>query len=88
MTTTLRRSPEQDVLNRALLVLSSRGERPRYGDPVTHEMWLSEDEDERAAAASWCEGCQVFAECSNAAEAAGEKFGVWAGVDRTRKATR
>lgn len=77
-----------DVLTRALLNLANRGGRPRCSDPGTHQLWLSEDAAERALAATWCAGCPVLAECRDAAAANGERFGVWGGVDRTRKPVR
>lgn len=46
-------------------------------------LWLSEDPRERQTAARRCVGCPVFAACGQAAEEAGDEFGVWAGVDRT-----
>jgi hypothetical protein len=35
-----------------------------------------------------CGGCCVIAECDAAAEANGERFGVWSGRDRTRQPGR
>ena len=46
-------------------------------------MWCSDDADDRAQAARWCTGCSVLAECAAAADERGERFGTWAGVDRT-----
>lgn len=79
-----RTTTDETALTRALLTLASRGERPRCGDPLTHDYWLSEDPAERALAATWCGGCPVLTECRDAATANGEKFGVWGGIDQTR----
>ena len=70
-------------LTSAILALALRGGRPRCGDPATHELWTSDSGKARATAASWCAGCPVMAECGLAADAAGERFGVWGGRDRT-----
>lgn len=79
------RSPAQEDLNGALLTLSLAGQRPRCGDPVTHDYWLSDDPDERSIAASWCIGCPVLQQCGSSADVAGETFGVWGGRDRTKR---
>ena len=70
-------------LNRALLTMAQRGERPRCGDPTTHAMWTSDDQHDRAIAAQWCAGCALLDPCGDAAEERGEKWGVWSGVDRS-----
>jgi hypothetical protein len=72
-----------DQLTRALLSLTSRGQRPRCGDPADAGLWLSDYAEERALACTLCHGCPVIQACGEAAEAAGERFGVWAGQDRT-----
>jgi len=46
-------------------------------------IWTSEDADERAAAVLLCWPCPVLAECGAAAVEGRERFGVWAGRDRT-----
>ena len=70
-------------LTRAIVRAAAAGNRPRCGDPVTHDLWLSEDRAEREQAAHWCTGCPVLTECHTAATAGDERFGVWAGIDRT-----
>ena len=50
--------------------------------------WISEDVDERAEAARACRPCPVTALCAAAADEHREKFGVWAGVDRTPRPRR
>jgi Transcription factor WhiB len=72
-------------LTTALLEAASLQLRPHCGDPETHYLWLSEDHRERAIAVKLCIGCPVFDPCGQAAEARGERFGVWAGIDRTVK---
>lgn len=46
--------------------------------------WTSEDAETRSKASRKCGGCQVIRECALYAEAAKERHGVWAGVDRTK----
>ena len=71
------------ALTSALVRLASDGRRPPCGDWGDGNPWVSDDSRERAQAALWCRGCPVLAECGEAAEEADERFGVWAGVDRT-----
>lgn len=47
------------------------------------EGWVSDIPAQRAVAALLCTGCPVMAECRAAADESGERFGVWAGVDRS-----
>lgn len=47
------------------------------------ELWFADDPDERAAAAEACRSCPALTECGDYATTAREKFGVWAGKDRT-----
>jgi hypothetical protein len=51
--------------------------------PGTGGLWLSELGAERREACTLCAGCPVFEACAAAATARGERFGVWAGRDRT-----
>jgi len=46
-------------------------------------LWTSERPEEREAATFRCTGCPVIGACRDYATAAREKFGTWAGVDRT-----
>lgn len=48
--------------------------------------WTDDDRDVRAEAAVACQRCAVLARCADYVAAAGEDFGVWAGVDRTPSA--
>ncbi|GAB2747758.1 hypothetical protein GCM10027039_01750 [Terrabacter koreensis] len=45
--------------------------------------WTSEDADTRAAAAQRCDGCPCLNECAAAADETKERWGVWAGRDRS-----
>lgn len=72
-----------EALTRALVVLATEGRRPRCGEPGGHDLWLSDDADDRAQAARWCVGCAVLTECGAAADEHGERFGVFGGRDRT-----
>lgn len=72
-----------EQLTRALVDLATRGQRPRCGEPGTHDYWLSDDPAERRQAATWCAGCPVLELCGEDAEAQDERFGVWGGQDRT-----
>jgi hypothetical protein len=72
-----------DLLNRRLLDMAVRGDRPRCSDPVDHARWTSEDQHDRDIAAQRCSGCEVLQLCGAAAEECGETWGVWSGVDRS-----
>lgn len=48
--------------------------------------WVSEDRDERSLAALACMPCPLLEVCGEAADSTKERFGVWAGVDRTQPA--
>jgi len=72
-----------EQLTRAMVSLAAHGRRPRCGEPGGPEMWLSDDADDRAQAATWCTGCSVLVECGAAADEHGERFGVFGGTDRT-----
>jgi len=72
-----------EQLTRALVDLATQGRRPRCGEPGGHELWTSDDADDRAQAATWCNGCPVLAECAASADEHDEKFGVFGGRDRT-----
>ena len=72
-----------EALTRVLVALATQGRRPRCGEPKGHEMWLSDDADDRAQAAALCAGCAVLTECGAAADEHDERFGVFGGVDRT-----
>lgn len=81
--TTTRMRAASDQRKKALLADAARGVRPRCSDPETHDYWTSEHAGHRALAALWCHGCPVFAECGEFAAAHDERWGVWAGVDRS-----
>lgn len=73
----------QQALTTALVDLLDRGRRPVCAG---RDEWLSDSADVRAEAAALCLRCWIIAECHEAAEEAGERFGTWAGLDRTRHA--
>jgi hypothetical protein len=77
---------ESERLTRALVDLASRGQRPRCSDPVSSEMWLSEDQAGRKQAARMCRGCPVIDPCRDVGQY--QTFGVYGGVDRTRRPGR
>jgi WhiB family redox-sensing transcriptional regulator len=67
----------------ALLDVTARGQRaPCEG--VYADAWVSESPSERRRAARLCGDCPVITECGAAADETGERWGVWAGRDRTR----
>lgn len=70
-------------LTRRLVDLATRGRRPRCGEPGGHELWCSDDVNDRAQAARWCAGCPVLIECGAAADELKATYHVWGGVDRT-----
>jgi hypothetical protein len=77
-----------EQLTLALLELADRGERtPCQGR--RRDRWTSECAEDRAWAASVCLtlGCAVLTECAAAADEHDERFGVWAGQDRSTQPT-
>jgi len=52
------------------------------------ELFLSDDPHERRQVAPLCLTCRVLIECRLEAGAHDERFGVWAGADRTPKPNR
>jgi hypothetical protein len=64
--------------------MAAKNPTPQLQRTESHWMWLSEHPQERQLAALMCGGCSVLTECDDAAEANGERFGTWAGKDRTR----
>lgn len=61
--------------------LEDAGPTPCRGPDA--DLWTSERADEREAAAYRCAGCPVIVPCAAYSAAARERFGTWAGVDRT-----
>ena len=49
--------------------------------------WYGDTPAERAEAAELCSGCAVLHLCAAAAAEAGERWGVWGGVDRQHRLT-
>jgi Transcription factor WhiB len=70
-------------LTKALIDLAAQGLRTHCSDPESSHLWLSEDRDERARAGRLCAGCPVTMECWAASVARDERWGVWAGIDRS-----
>jgi WhiB family redox-sensing transcriptional regulator len=62
-----------------------RARGPCRSDP---DLFFSSDPDDIAQAQRICASCPVRAECASFAEANGEMFGVWAGVDRSALSRR
>lgn len=48
------------------------------------DVWHSRNLSDTEAACAACDGCHAFTACDDYATAAGERAGVWAGVDRAR----
>lgn len=78
-------STAREALDAALLDMAARGDKPRCAWPDLAPLFVSDDHDDRARAARRCWGCPVHAQCGAAADETGETFGVWAGIDRTRR---
>ncbi len=72
----------------ALRATLEGGNRPPCTRPDNWRWWTSEDGAERAQAAQLCHGCAITAACRAAADAHRERFGVWAGKDRTTRQHR
>lgn len=78
----VRQSPAGERLTRALVDLADAG---RFPPCSGGDEWLSDDPADRARAAEWCQPCPIIAACGAAADEAREKFGTWAGRDRTKR---
>ena len=74
-------------LSLALAALADADQRPPCATAFVSHWWLSDDPDERAKAAELCRewACPILDACHDAAEAHRERFGVWAGRDRTMR---
>jgi hypothetical protein len=71
-------------LTLALIALADRDKRTPCQGPHC-DRWTSDDPDEREWAAHMCRMCPLLRECGEAADETKERFGVWAGRDRTPK---
>jgi len=74
------------IPKRAEAAWSALGAALELAGPVPctgRSQWISEDRDDRTAAALRCARCPVIAECRDYADKSRETFGVWAGRDRT-----
>ena len=47
------------------------------------DAWTSDDAEDRAVAVRACQSCELLDLCRAAADSTRERFGVWAGVDRS-----
>ena len=81
-------STAAERFTQALINLRDRGQTPPCRrSQLTRDYWTSDNAEERAYAAASCGMCPVLADCHAAAVEANERFGVWAGVDRTQTRT-
>lgn len=74
----------RDDLDRLLLDLATRGQRPPCGEPWADGLWTSEHLEDRQRAATLCRPCPLLEPCAAAADEADERHHVWGGQDRTR----
>lgn len=74
-----------DRLTAQLSALLDADDRPPCCWPDVAPWWLSDAHADRARAAEHCHGCAILDACRDAADENGERFGVWAGRDRTPK---
>jgi hypothetical protein len=93
VTSTFPRWPDLDPLStdsrrawERLVDLTSSTPPPCRSD--AGELWFSPHRAHRAAAAECCSACQALDACGSYANVAGERFGVWAGVDRSPRQRR
>jgi hypothetical protein len=84
MAATIRGATASARFTKALIDIASQGLRTHCSDAASKHLWLYEDPAERAQAARLCIGCPVQLECWSAANARGERFGTWGGMDFTR----
>lgn len=78
----------RDTLDRALVDLASRGERPRCGEPADRHLWVSDSPDERRRAARLCAACPILRACAEAAEEERDRWTTRGGVDRRGRGDR
>lgn len=78
----------QEALTLALVELLERDQRTPCQRVSVRDRWTSEDQADRVYAAAACRMCPVLPQCRAAADEADERFGVWAGTDRTRTPRR
>lgn len=75
-----------ETMGVALIELTDHEQRPPCGD--RSGAWTSEDKRERAWAARRCQPCPLLKACHDLAAELKPSFGVWSGVDWTRRITR
>lgn len=78
----------RDELDRALLHLAERGQRPPCAQRWAGDLWTSDDAGDRRQAAVLCRPCPVLEACAAAGDEARETFGVWGARDLTRGAKK
>jgi hypothetical protein len=71
-------------LTMALLILAASGGRPPRDEYGSHELWCSDDADERRLAVARCQACPVIRRCGDTADEHVEQWHVWGGRDRTK----
>jgi hypothetical protein len=72
-----------ETMARELIQLTDRREVPPCASGS--DLWMSEDQGERAIAARRCTGCPLLTPCAALAAEFKPSFGVWAAVDRTKQ---
>lgn len=72
----------RERLDRALVDMASRGEKPRCAWPDRAHLWTSEEREERVRAVRGCAGCPILDPCGAAAEEERDVWTVRGGVDR------
>jgi Transcription factor WhiB len=72
-----------ETMGLALLEMVDHGQRPPCG--YSSDSWMSEDREQRAAAAHRCTSCPVFKVCADLGAEIKPYFGVWAGRDVTKQ---
>lgn len=76
-----------ELLTLALRSALESGNRPPCTGPAWRR-WTSESADERAEAARLCGPCSITDACRAAADYHRERWGTWAGRDRTARKPR
>lgn len=85
-----RRNPPAGTLtahDRLAALLDAHSGRVPCQDPAHSHRWFSTDPRDRRRATDRCQACptRIRWACAAAADETGERFGVWGGVDRTRR---
>lgn len=59
-------TPARFRFNLALTIWAADGFRPRCGDPVTHDFFVSDNPEHQQLAARWCAVCPLLSPCTAA----------------------